>query len=62
MLTLSRFLRVSEEPDLTDIGITKLYSEQGEYLDDTRIRLFYQVSDASATSAPLQSSVPPVLP
>ena len=42
---------VGEEPDLTDIGITKLYSEQGEYLDDTRIRLFYQVSDASNLGA-----------
>ena len=38
---------VGESPDLTSIGISKKITEYGEYLDDTRIRIFYKVTDAS---------------
>ena len=34
-------------PDVSAVGISSLYDEQGEYLDDTRIRQFYVVSDAT---------------
>jgi len=37
---------VGELPDVSAVGIDSLYDEQGEYLDDTRIRQFYVVSDA----------------
>lgn len=33
--------------DLSALGISKLSAEMGEYLDDTRLRLFYRVTDAS---------------
>jgi len=52
---------VGESPDLTSIGISKKITEYGEYLDDTRIRIFYKVTDASklgeATVAGPASSV-----
>lgn len=33
--------------DLSALGISKLSAEMGEYLDDTRLRLIYRVTDAS---------------